>query len=60
VISLPESEPWRNGVVERFNNTYDKSFLRRQRFPSLEALREELSRFEQFHNEHHHYAKLGQ
>lgn len=60
VVFIPEGEPWRNGVIERFNDTYDKSFLRRQRFASLEALRHELRSFEQFHNEHHRYAKLGQ
>lgn len=57
---IPEGEPWRNGIIERFNDTYDKSFFRRQRFSSLAHLRKEAHCFEQFHNQHHRYAKLGQ
>jgi hypothetical protein len=60
VVFIPEAEPWRNGIVERFNDTHDKTFFRRQRFTSLEALRRETCVFEQFHNCHHRYAKLGQ
>jgi putative transposase len=60
VVFIPEGEPWRNGIIERFNDTYDKSFLRSQHFRSLAHLRRELRTFERFHNEHHRYAKLGQ
>jgi len=60
IVFIPEGEPWRNGIVERFNDTYDKSFLRAQRFGSLVHLRCELRAFERFHNENHRYAKLGQ
>ena len=60
IIFIPEGEPWRNGIIERFNDTYDKSFFRRQRFPNLDVLRDEVRIFEQFHNQHHRYAKLGQ
>jgi putative transposase len=60
VVFIPEGEPWRNGVVERFNDTYDKMFFRRQRFTDLDHLRRELPVFERFHNEHHRYTKLNQ
>jgi hypothetical protein len=60
VVFIPEGEPWRNGVVERFNDTYDKLFIRRQRFTDLDHLCRELSVFERFHNEHHRYTKLNQ
>ena len=60
IVYIPEGEPWRNGIVERFNDTYDKSFLRSQYFRSLAHLRRESRAFERFHNEHHRYAKLGQ
>jgi putative transposase len=60
IIFIPEGEPWRNGIIERFNDTYDKSFFRRQRFSSLAHLHKEAYAFEQFHNQHHRYAKLGQ
>ncbi len=57
---IPEGEPWRNGVVERFNDVYDKVFLRSQRFRDLAHLIHELARFERFHNTQHRYAKLRQ
>jgi hypothetical protein len=60
VVFIPEGEPWRNGIVERFNDVYDKLFLRSQWFRDLEELRGELPAFEAFHNTHHRYAKLGQ
>jgi putative transposase len=60
MVFIPEGEPWRNGIIERFNDTFDKSFFRRQRLPSVEALDREVHTFEQFHNQHHRYAKLGQ
>lgn len=60
LVFIPEAEPWRNGVVERFNDVYDKLFFRSQRFRDPEHLAAELVRFETFHNRQHRYAKLGQ
>lgn len=60
VVFIPEGEPWRNGIIERFNDTYDKLFLQSQWFRDLAHLRAELPRFEAFHNTQHRYAKLGQ
>lgn len=60
IVFIPEGEPWRNGIVERFNDVYDKLFFRSQRFRDWEHLTTELVRFETFHNTQHRYAKLGQ
>lgn len=60
VSFIPEGEPWRNGIVERFNDVYDKLFIRQQQFHGLEHLQRELAEFERFHNHHHRYAKPGQ
>lgn len=60
IIFIPDGEPWRNGIVERFNDVYDKLFFRSQRFRDLAHLAQELPRFETFHNTQHRYAKLGQ
>ncbi len=60
VVFIPEREPWRNGIVERFNDVYDKLFFRPQQFRDVAHVREELSHFETFHNTQHRYAKLGQ
>jgi len=53
---IPLSEPWRNGVVEHFNDVWDKSFFRTMRFTDLDHLRREARGFEEFHNTHHRYA----
>ena len=53
---IPLREPWRNGVVEHFNDVWDKSFFRTTRFGGLEHLRAENSSFVAFHNEHHRYS----
>jgi transposase InsO family protein len=55
-VFIPRGEPWRNGVIERFQDVFDKLFFRTQTFTSLEALGEEAARFEQFHNENHRYS----
>jgi putative transposase len=60
IVFIPQAEPWRNGIVEKFNDVYDKLFLRRQQFKTLALLQKELFYFESFHNCHHRYAKLAQ
>lgn len=60
LVFIPEGEPWRNGVIERFNDVYDKLFFHSQHFRDRERLQQELPHFEVFHNTHHRYAKLGQ
>jgi putative transposase len=52
---IPLREPWRNGIVEHFNDTWERSFFRTARFSSLEELRAENAAFETFHNRHHRY-----
>ena len=53
---IPLREPWRNGVVEHFNDVWDKSFFRTARFSGLEHLVGENASFIAFHNEHHRYS----
>jgi len=55
---IPIKEPWRNGVVESFNDSYDKNFYRRQWFPSYSALKRQSKNFQRFHNKHHRYSCL--
>lgn len=52
---VPPSEPWRNGTVEHFNDTFDKRFFRQERFDSLPHLKERAFDFETFHNANHRY-----
>lgn len=56
---IPLREPWRNGVVEHFNDVWDKSFFRTEVFGGLDHLRAENHAFIQFHNIHHRYAAHG-
>jgi len=52
----PLREPWRNGVVEHFNDVWDKSFFRTARYPDLDILRARTATFEAFHNARHRYS----
>lgn len=56
---IPLREPWRNGVVEHFNDVWDKSFFRTERFTGLDHLRAENTAFIDFHNAEHRYAAHG-
>jgi transposase len=52
---VPPSEPWRQGTVEHFNDTFDKRFFRQERFASLPHLKQRARDFETFHNANHRY-----
>jgi putative transposase len=52
---IPAREPWRNGTVEHFNDTFDKRFFRQERFSTLAHLVERSRDFETFHNANHRY-----
>jgi putative transposase len=56
---VPLREPWRNGIVEHFNDVWDKSFFRTDRFRGLAHLRVENASFVAFHNRHHRYSAHG-
>lgn len=58
VCFIPFGEPWRNPVVEHFNDTFDKSFFRSERFADLRHLRRRARVFERFHNSNHRYSIL--
>ncbi|MEW6608727.1 MAG: integrase core domain-containing protein [bacterium] len=57
-IFIPQREPWRNGVIESFNDVYDKGFFRIQVFKNFFHLKKESKAFEEFHNEFHRYSVL--
>lgn len=56
---IPLREPWRNGVVEHFNDVWDKSFFRTARFDGVPTLTSENAEFEGFHNSQHRYSAHG-
>lgn len=53
---IPLREPWRNGVIEHFNDVWNKSFFRTETFTGIDHLRAENAAFITFHNEHHRYS----
>lgn len=55
-IFIPPGEPWRNGVIERFNHTFDKRFYCPERFKNYENLKSSLNDFIEFHNQNHIYS----
>ncbi|HPM22137.1 MAG TPA: integrase core domain-containing protein [Thermotogota bacterium] len=56
---IPLSEPWRNGVVERFNDHWREKFLGRVVMKSEEDVKRESLAFEQRHNHGCRYSKLN-
>ncbi len=55
---IPPSEPWRNGVVEQFNNHYQRKFLNRVPLQTENELREGSLVFEHKYNSRYRYSKL--
>lgn len=58
-IFIPPAEPWRNGVIEKFNDTVQKYFLNTQTFSNFEQIKERAVEFMAFHNQNHRYSTLG-
>lgn len=58
-IFIPPSEPWRNGVIEKFNYNLAKYFFSAQMFSSYEDLEEKTPVFYDFHNQNHRYSTQG-
>jgi len=56
---IPMAEPWRNGVVEWFNDHYQQRFLGKISMDSTQALEAQSLAFEQRHNSTYRYSKLG-
>lgn len=56
---IPMAEPWRNGVIEQFNDLYQQKFLGKVMMTTAEELKEGTLAFEQRHNGTYRYSKLG-
>lgn len=56
---IPMSEPWRNGVIEQFNDHYQQKFLDKVVMATADDLRTGTLAFEQRHNSRYRYSKLG-
>jgi len=58
-LFIPIKEPWRNGIIERFQDVFDKMFFRAQFFKSFAHLFQQSRGFEMLHNHNHRYSTLG-
>jgi len=56
---IPPSEPWWNGIVEKFNDHYEQKFLNKVTMSSMQQLRRESLAFEHRHNSTYRYSKLN-
>jgi putative transposase len=56
---IPVAEPWRNGVVEKFNELYEQKFLNKIAMATKADLEAGSLAFEQRHNCSFKYSKLG-
>jgi len=56
---IPVAEPWRNGVIEKFNDWYGQRFLRTVQLKTVAQLKRESRRFEERHNARFRYSKLN-
>lgn len=55
-IFIPPAEPWRNGIIEKFNHNVIRYFYNTQQFTSFEQVKERAADFSIFHNTHHRYS----
>jgi putative transposase len=57
-VFIPPREPWRNGSIEHFNDTFDSHLFRTEHFPAIDRLIARSIEFETFHNANHRYSAL--
>jgi len=55
---IPMAEPWRNGMIENFNDRYQQRFLGKVIMASEDELRTGSLEFEQRHNSKYRYSKI--
>ncbi len=56
---IPMAEPWRNGMIEQFNDLYQQRFLGKVIMATEDDLKTGTFAFEQRHNSSYRYSKLG-
>jgi transposase InsO family protein len=56
---IPMAEPWRNGMIESFNDRYQQLFLAKHVMLSAHELEAGSLVFEQRHNTRYRYSKIG-
>lgn len=57
-VFIPVREPWRNGVIEKFQGFWDQRVWQKQALPDVAALYKANEQFEKKHNRDWRYTKL--
>jgi len=54
-VFIPQGEPWRNGIIEHFNNTMQSALLKTN-YENTNQLQKAAEHFDYVHNHNHHYS----
>ncbi len=57
-VFIPIREPWRNGIIERFNHDFDRMFFRAQFFRNFTHVCQQAINFEAYRHRNHRYSTL--
>lgn len=55
-IFIPQGEPWRNGIIEHFNNKMQQAVLNSSKYDNIQQLQKATEEFCESHNQNHHYS----
>ena len=55
-VFIPLKEPWRNGVIEHFNNKMQQAILNSEKFDNINSVQKAATHFCRIHNQYHHYS----
>jgi putative transposase len=55
-VFIPIKEPWRNGIIEHFNNKMQTAVLNSGRFENIQQVQLAAEHFCKIHNQNHHYS----
>jgi putative transposase len=55
-VFIPIKEPWRNGIIEKFNDSFNKRFLNSKKYNDFVHMVSCAKEFENFHNSYHRYS----
>jgi hypothetical protein len=57
-VFIPVREPWRQGIIEHFNNIMQSAVLNSGKFENIREVQQAAEHFCQIHNQSHHYSCL--
>ncbi len=55
-VFIPVKEPWRNGIIEHFNNKMQQAILNSGKFENIDSIQKAADNFCKVHNKYHRYS----